>query len=889
MAPVPNTSPRNLTVSNAVKNQLEALPEYYGMGNLIIGGGLSLHLAGLASLNFEETPGIIDIFKKWMLPKNYQHILSFAFAVYEINENPNLSPNITLGFRIVDNCYTGRLTYATTLQLLSERGRWTPNYNCNMKEKPWAFIGGLASETSIQMSNVLGIYKLPQKVERETRGSAVLDLILTNREELVDELSYGSFDLALSDKKQFPFFYRMVPNEDSQYKGIIQLLLHFKWKWIGLVATNDDGGDTFVRTLTALLTEHGICAAFTQWTPATFTSTGKNLLMHMEKINSFFSDSKVNVIVASGDLRSLILLSVWLDLFYQSTKGKLIGKVWVMTAQWDFTAADSQGICFLRPFHGALSFTIHSNEVPGFRNFLQTLDPQQPNGDLFLEEFYKNAIEKLHYSDLGFLDANITWTKLMDLLPGAVFETSMTGQSYSTYSAVHVLVRALNEMYLSRPNQRNLGKRDRWKLQHMPQWQLHHLLKTIRFNNSAGDEISFNENQDWVAGYDILNCIVFPNESFTRVKVGRVDPQAQKGQAFSIKDDTITWNNWFNETQPRSVCSESCHSGYRKREWEGKPVCCYECTQCPEGMISNQIDASFCEKCPDDKHANHNQDNCILKTIHFLSINDTLGIVSVFSSICLSFITGLILVTFVKYQDTPIVKANNRDITYILLLSLLLSFLCSLLFTGQPNKVTCFLRQTTFLLVFSVAVSSVLAKTTTVILAFKATKPGSQMRNWLRKRVTNSTVLFCSLGQLGICAVWLATNPPFPELDMHSQSREIIVQCHEGSVTMFYCALSYMGFLAMVSFLVAFLARNLPDTFNEAKFISFSMLVFCSVWVCFVPTYLSTKGKYMVAVEIFSILASGAGLLSCIFFPKCYIIILKPSLNSKRHVMSKWG
>ncbi|XP_054849809.1 vomeronasal type-2 receptor 26-like [Eublepharis macularius] len=795
-----------------------------------------------------------------MLPKNYQHILAFVFAVHEINANPNLLPNITLGFRITDNYYLGRTTYATTLQLLSERGRWAPNYKCDTQEKLWAIIGGLSSETSIQMSSIIGIYKVPQ-------------------------LSYGSFDPALSDKTQFPFFYRMVPNEDSQYKGIIQLLLHFKWKWIALVAPNDDGGETFVQTLMVLLTEHDICAAFTQWIPITYTSTGNSILMHMEKINSSFSESKINVIIVNGGTQTLIVLSIWLD--YKGKTGSLIGKVWVMTAQWDFTAVNSQGIWFLRPFHGALAFSIHTNEVPRFLDFLQSLDPQHPNDDIFLQDFYKYAIENLHYSGVDFLDANIAWTKLMDLLPGAVFESSMTGQSYSTYNAVHVVAHSLDEMYSSRPNQRKSGKRDQWKLQNMPQWQLHRFLRTIRFNNSAGDEISFNENQDWVAGYDIVNCIVFPNESFTRVKIGRMDPQAWMGQAFSIKDDIITWNNWFNQTQPHSVCSESCLSGYRKKEKEGEPLCCYQCTQCPEGMVSNWTDAGRCDKCPDDKHANHKQDQCIPKSIHFLSINDTLGIVSVFSSLCLSFITGLILVTFVKYQDTPIVKANNRDITYILLLSLLLSFLCSLLFMGQPNKVTCLLRQSTFLLVFSVAVSSVLAKTITVILAFEATKPGSQMRKWLRKRVTNSIVLFCSLGQLGICAVWLATKPPFPELDMHSQSREIIVQCHEGSIAMFYCALSYMGFLALVSFLVAFLSRNLPDSFNEAKFISFSMLVFCSVWVCFIPTYLSTKGKYMVAVEIFSILASGAGLLTCIFSPKCYIIILKPTLNSKKHVMSK--
>lgn len=294
-----------------------------------------------------------------------------------------------------------------------------------------------------------------------------------------------------------------------------------------------------------------------------------------------------------------------------------------------------------------------------------------------------------------------------------------------------------------------------------------------------------------------------------------------------------------------------------------------------------------CINCPEDQYSNRDQNQCIPKIISYLSYNEPLGITLASSATVFALITAIVFAIFLKHQDTPIIKASNRGLTYIFLISLLFCFLCPLLFIGEPKMLTCLTRQTAFGIIFSVALSSLLAKTITVVMAFTITKPGSWMIKWLGKRLSVFVVLFFSLIQAGLCTVWLSISPPFPHMDMHSLKGKIIIVCDEQTIFLFGCVLGYLGLLAILCFIAAFFVRKLPASFNESKFIAFSMVVFCSVWLSFVPTYLSTKGKYMVAVEIFSILSSSAGLLGSICFPKYYILVLRPQLNNRERIVKE--
>ncbi|XP_054850241.1 vomeronasal type-2 receptor 26-like [Eublepharis macularius] len=757
--------------------------------------------------------------------------------------------------------FSATWTYLASLELLSTQGKLIPNYKCDAQYVPVAVIGGPSSD--IGLTTILCSYKIPMII-------------------------YG-YSSMVNNHIEGTGFQSMFPNGALQYKAILHLLKYFSWTWIGIISLNEENAERFVQNVVPMFSQSDICVEFIEIFPRIRFSNDFDKVM-AEGAETYIAvmRSTATAVVLHGEFETIMVLRILIH-YSEFADISVKTKIWIMMAEMDFTSASFQRTWDFDFMHGAISLAIHSKQPQGFQRFLQRRNPASHKEDGFIRDFWQHAFNCLLSDSEGdeTVEGACTGEEKLEALPVSVFDMSMTGHSYSIYNAVYAVAHALKTMPSSTFNQRAMMGRGRWKLVDQELYQLHHFLRRVSFNNSCGEEIAFDPKGQLLAGFDIINWVTSDNLSFLRIKVGKVDPKAPPETIFTIDEDVIVWPSRFNKTRPLSVCNKGCHSGYTRMKKEGKPFCCYDCVPCPEGKISNQRDMDKCSQCPEDRYPNKDRDLCIPKYITYLSYNEPLGMTLVMMALFFSVITALVLGIFLKHRDTPLVKANNQTLTYTLLVSLLLSFLGACLFIGQPNKVTCLLRQTVFGIIFSVAVSCVLAKTIIVVLAFMATHPGSRMRNWVGKPLAASIVLSCSFIQTSICAVWLTTSPPFPDLDTHSKIEEIILKCNEGSVEMFYSVLGYMGFLATVSFVVAFLARKLPDSFNEVKFITFSMLLFCSVWLSFIPTYLSTKGKDMVAVEVFSILASSGGLLGCIFSPKCYIIMLRPELNKREQLISR--
>ncbi|XP_031747573.1 vomeronasal type-2 receptor 26-like [Xenopus tropicalis] len=784
----------------------------------------------------------------------YQHYLAAIFAIEEINQNANILPNLTLGYRIYDACTSESRAAANTLSILTGRAASVPNYSCNDKGTLAAFVGHLLPTLTHVVSDMTTIYRFPQ-------------------------VSYGAQDPALDDRQQYPTFYRTIINEKYHFVTINQILKLFGWTWVGIIYSDDESHQRAANKISSEITTSGGCVEFM----ALYTT--ENLLtisITIDKIRR----SSANVIIISSNSHMLLHIVLTIEMTTTLKKHLL------------FSSSLENMISFAySSLNGSLIISGNQGAIPGFKEFFYTAHPTKFPNDEITALLWLALFCCLKYGDnsSGIYIPACTMNDTLSFFGMSFYAVINLHITYNMYIAVYALAHALHKVLYGEPHEKqpleselqlNLCKIqmciETW-LSAMVE-QLNNHLKSIHFQTSSGDEIFFNEHGEVQGNLEIENWISYPNETTAIRKVGTFNSSAPPGEQLLINKPDIIWGTPLNDI-PQSVCIGTCQPGYRKAGIKGLPACCYECVQCSDGEIANVSDMENCIRCQEDEWSNEKKNKCIKKTIDFLSYAEPLGLSLAMLAILLSITASIVLGIFIRNRQSQIVKANNQELSYSLLLTIILSFLCTLLFIGKPKKVTCLLRQITFAVIFTISISSVLVKTMTVLIAFHAITPGSMLKILVRKSVSRCFILVFSLGEVIICIMWFLHCPPFPDYD--TRSSVMTLQCNEGSAVAFYIAVGYIGMLASVSFITAYLARGLPDIFNEASHITFSMLVFCCVWITFIPAYISSKGKYMVAVEIFAILSSSSGLLGFIFLPKCYIILLKPEMNVKGKGTSK--
>ncbi|XP_060733757.1 extracellular calcium-sensing receptor-like [Tachysurus vachellii] len=797
-------------------------------GDVIIGAIFAIHDGTQVQLlTYTEKPQPLICIRLNL--SEFRLAQTLIFAIEEINRSNHLLPNITIGYRIYDNCLSRLLSMKAAMALMNGQDT-TADGACSGQAVVQAIIGESESTPTIVLTKTTGPFNIPV-------------------------VSYAATCDCLSNRKEYPSFFRTIASDYYQSRALAHMVKHFGWSWVGTVNSDNDYGNSGMAIFLNAAKEEGICVEYSEKFDRSDTA----------KI------TKVVDIIKQGTAKVIIIFLAHFDmkiLIEQLILKNVTGYQMIGVEAW-ITSVNILTPASYNVFAGSIGFAIGKLNIAGF-------------ADYAVNEFWQTAIPCSYADGNIFQTTDKNCSKYKDIIQLKSYTEDIAEQRYANnmYNAVYAVAHSLHSLLRCTENQSCEKEK---KIQ---PWQVVQSLKKVNFTTKIGDHILFDSTGATAAKYDVVNWQRGFNGEVEFKVVGYYDASLPDGQQFVLNAEDIVWAGEKRE-KPRSVCSESCPPGTRKAAQKGRPVCCYDCIPCAEGEISNQTDSNNCEQCPGEYWSNAERDKCVLKVIEFLSFTEVMGIILVVFSLTGATLTVLVAILFLIEKDTPIVKANNSELSFLLLFSLTLCFLCSLTFIGRPSQWSCMLRHTAFGITFVLCISCVLGKTVVVLMAFRATLPGSNLMKWFGPLQQRLSVLAFTLIQVLICILWLTVSPPFPYKNMNYYKEKIILECSLGSAIGFWAVLGYIGVLAFLCFVLAFLARKLPDNFNEAKFITFSILIFCAVWITFIPAYVSSPGKFTVAVEIFAILASSFALLFCIFTPKCYIILFKPELNTKKNMMGK--
>ncbi|XP_065134748.2 extracellular calcium-sensing receptor-like [Paramisgurnus dabryanus] len=809
-------------------------------GDIIIGGVFSFHSSWeVRQLAYTVSPPPLKCIN--LNFRDFQYAQSMLFAIEEINNSTTLLPGVSLGYKIYDTCGSLAVGVQAAMALANGFEKTSVEGPCTKQSEVQAIIGDTSSSACIVITKSIGPLKIPL-------------------------ISHYATCECLSDKIKYPSFFRTIASDYYQSRALAELVRHFGWTWVGAIRSDDDYGNSGMATFTKVAEQMGICLEYSL--PFFRTYPEDKIMRIIEQIKS--STSRVIVgFLAHWDLEFLL---------HKFLEHNITGFQWVGTESWisDSVIASMDKHHILQ---GAIGLAIPKNQVTGLKEFILDIKPLKSSGSAIFSELWESLFEcKYSTKNDSTFTTECTGNESLSDMQNTFTDMSLMPIFSNVYKGVYAAAHTLHDL---------LGCKDKCatKKQPDPSTFLRYL-KKVRFKTKDGEEVYFDENGDPIAKYEIINWQPSKIKHDEFVPVGLYDSSFPVKDRLIVNMPAIVWAN--NKTKvPVSVCSESCPPGTRKAVQKGKPICCYDCIPCTEGEISNTTDSITCLRCNEDFWSNLQKDGCVEKETEYLSYEEIMGILLTTISVIGAFTTLIIAVIFFRYKNTPIVKANNSELSFLLLFSLTLCFLCSLTFIGRPSEWSCMLRHTAFGITFVLCISCVLGKTIVVLMAFRATLPGSNVMKWFGPAQQRLSVFAFTLIQVLISVLWLTISPPFPFKNVDYFKEKIILECNVGSAVGFWAVLGYIGFLALLCFILAFLARKLPDNFNEAKFITFSMLIFCAVWITFIPAYVSSPGKFTVAVEIFAILASSFGLLFCIFLPKCYVILLKPEKNSRKHMMGK--
>uniref|UniRef100_A0A3B4BA53 G-protein coupled receptors family 3 profile domain-containing protein n=1 Tax=Periophthalmus magnuspinnatus TaxID=409849 RepID=A0A3B4BA53_9GOBI len=785
--------------SECSKSQQGAQPQSIKIeGDITLGGLFPIHSRGPAGVPCGEV-------KK---EKGIHRLEAMLYALDQINSDPDLLPNITLGARILDTC--SRDTYAleqslTFVQALIQKDN--SDVRCSNGEPPIipkpervvGVIGASSSSVSIMVANVLRLFAIPQ-------------------------ISYASTAPELSDNSRYEFFSRVVPPDSYQAQAMVDIVKAMGWNYVSTLASEGNYGESGVDAFLQISREAGgLCIAQSikiprEPRPGEFEKIIKRL---MET-----SNARGVIIFANEDDIKRVLQA--------AKKANLTGHfLFVGSDSWGAKIApiqDQEEVA-----EGAVTILPKRASIDGRERISRDSQYEQEGKVQFVIDAVYAMAHALH-------------SMHMDLCPGSMGVCE--------------------------------------KMDPVEGRMLLQYIRSVNFNGSAGTGVMFNENGDAPGRYDIFQY------QMSNVSIPGYKNIGQWTNHLRLNPEDMQWSGG-DRSIPDSVCSFPCEPGERKKMVKGVP-CCWHCELCDGYQYL--LDEFSCDMCPFDMRPLKNRTGCRPTPIIKLEWSSPWAIIPVFLAILGILATTGVIVTFVRFNDTPIVRASGRELSYVLLTGIFLIYFITFLMIAEPSIAVCAFRRLFLGLGMCISNSAMLTKTNRIYRIFEQGKKSVTPPKFISPTSQLIITFILISAQLLGVFIWFGVIPPHTIIDYEEQKppnpefARGILKCDMSDLSLMLC-LSYSLVLMITCTVYAIKSRGVPETFNEAKPIGFTMYTTCIIWLAFVPIFFgtaqSTEKMFIQTTTLtVSMSLSATVSLGMLYIPKVYVIIFHPEQNVQKRKRS---
>ncbi|RWS32017.1 metabotropic glutamate receptor 3-like protein [Leptotrombidium deliense] len=787
-----------------------------------------------------------------------QQLESLLFTLKKINADSSILPGIKLGILALDSCDSTAYALEQTMdfikgfiarnnEYLAERqysciDGSLPKFRDGMFDRIAGIIGGQSSAVSIQLANLLRLFKVPQ-------------------------ISYLSTSPTLSNKHKYDYFFRTVPSDVNQVQAILAVLKEFRWTYVSVVYSDTDYGNKGYEQLLEVGKYFNICFSSPQsinvdhFTDKDYENVIRNL---MHKINAkvvvVFSDKQTarNIMSAAKRLNAINRF------------------IWIGSDAWccrDSVVSDLESVV-----EGAITVSPLVRQLEGFSEYFTNLTPKNNLVNPWFAEYWEEHFRcKLPDStNTPFNDKYRHWcpdTKQISVSSGF----RQTPTLHFVRDAAYAFAYALHDMHKEKcngiaglcPAMRNVDG-----------FQLKKYIEKVNFRDESGKTFRFLPSGDAPPRYSIINFQKLSNNSYVWKPVGTYMLRDDGEASLDLNRNAMRFKS--NEHAfPRSYCSEPCKAGQAKLQLEGD-TCCWLCTNCSQYQYLP--DSYHCEDCRLGTLPNWNKTLCESIPEAYLSYSDPWAIGTMTFAGLGIIVTCFVALVFRVFGNTPIIKAAGRELSYLLLSGILLSFLMTFIIISKPTAFTCGL--TKFFLGFCYALnySAIVTKTNRIARIFKRSRAPKKLKYTSPQSQLVITGFLVSIEAL-INIVWLVFERPKVE-HVYPTREENVLICHGSDNTSYLIGLIYPSILIAFCTAFAFKTRKCPEGFNEARYLTFTNYTTCVIWLAFLPLFvLSTSTAIRVVTLSLLLSLSGSVQLCCLFIPKVYIAVLKPEKNTKENVM----